>query len=244
MKDFHLGCCRVGGRTRWDRFSVRSVRCYSNVRRAPALKISFLSPDGGGVSWIYVCHQSLNRKSVNSRSEILIRAEVLADFASISDLTVEAFEPSEFGHNGEAQIVQQLREQNDAIMSLVAVVEAELLGHVMFSKCHIDTGALAFEGAALAPMSVAPKRQRAGIGSRLVVDGLSRLSAQEVAFVVVLGHPDYYPKFGFTAASEFGIQHGFEGIPQEVLFAKQLGSQQIPSGNLVFSPVFGRQTFH
>ncbi len=74
----------------------------------------------------------------------------------------------------------------------------------------------------LAPMAVAPDCQRRGIGTLLVQAGLNELSQSGCPIVVVLGHPEYYPRFGFVPAAELGITHGFEGIPQDDVLAKRL----------------------
>ena len=70
-------------------------------------------------------------------------------------------------------------------------------------------------GMGLAPMAVLPERQRAGIGSQLVREGLKRLRAASTPFVIVLGHPEYYPRFGFQPASRYGIQCQWEGVPDQ-----------------------------
>ena len=104
---------------------------------------------------------------------------------------------------------------------------------------------LHFYGMGLAPMSVATHCQRQGIGSFLVTNGLKRLTETECAFVVVLGHPDYYPRFGFVPASDFGVSHGFTGIPQDVFFIHHINENDtmktLANGLTYYQPEFGPQ---
>ena len=172
-----------------------------------------------------------------------IRQERDEDHDSIHRLTIAAFENSEFGHQGEADLIRQLR-GTDPILSLVAVRNQQLLGHVMFSRLILRMGDLELSGMALAPMSVLPEMQGQGVGSELVRTGFAELVTRRRPFVGVVGHPDYYPRFGFFPASQFGIRHGFEGIPQEVFFINPLvesALQDFQGGLAWFAREFGSQ---
>jgi len=125
---------------------------------------------------------------------ITSRPETAADHGAISALNIAAF-----GGPDEAGIVDRLRADGLVIASLVAEENGEIVGHILFSELPIEAGQRLIRGAALAPMAVAPACQRRGIGSRLVRSGLETCHAQGIEVVVVLGHPEYYPRFGFSA---------------------------------------------
>lgn len=125
-----------------------------------------------------------------------IRDERPADIASIRRVNTRAF-----GGDQEANIVDALRSNGASLLSLIAVDEGDVVGHVMFSPVTIGE----MTGAGLGPMAVVPERQRQGIGSDLVTASLQRLRRAACPFVVVLGHPAFYPRFGFRTASAYGI---------------------------------------
>jgi putative acetyltransferase len=127
-----------------------------------------------------------------------IRPEVPSDYAAVHDLNVAAF-----GGDTEARLVAMLREQARPLVSLVAEESGTLVGHIMFSPLSLQGFAGLMMG--LGPMAVAPTRQRQGVGSALVRAGLERCREIGAGAVVVLGHPDYYPKFGFLPAARFGL---------------------------------------
>jgi len=123
----------------------------------------------------------------------VIRAETLDDLEAIRELNRLAF-----GQAAEARLVDRLREDGLVLSSLVAVEGFRVIGHLLFSELTIETDSAVIRGAALAPMSVVPSRQRQGIGSSLVREGLEDCRRHGVAVAVVLGHVDYYPRFGFS----------------------------------------------
>ncbi len=152
---------------------------------------------------------------------IVIRDETTDDHGQIRRVTIDAFANSEFGHSGEADLVDTLRLNSTNLLSLVACAENEVVGHILFTPVLIRTSQTESHGMGLAPLSVTPERQNNGIGSSLVTAGLDRLFANACPFVVVLGLPEYYDRFGFRLASQFRIRHGFPGIPQDVFFLKR-----------------------
>jgi putative acetyltransferase len=125
-----------------------------------------------------------------------IREEVANDILAIREVNRRAF-----GSDHEGTIVDALRTNNAVSLSLVATLNGGVVGHVLYSPAVIGT----VEGAALGPMAVLPEHQRQGIGSRLVATGNDKLQIAGCPFVIVIGHPAFYPRFGFTPAHRLGI---------------------------------------
>lgn len=127
-----------------------------------------------------------------------IRDERPEDAAVIRTINERAF-----GGDAEGRIVDALRARHALTLSLVATVDGIVVGHVAFSPVAAATGVT---GSGLAPIAVLPEHQQRGIGSALIRAGLARLAASDAPFVVVLGHPEYYPRFGFEPASRRGMR--------------------------------------
>jgi putative acetyltransferase len=140
-----------------------------------------------------------------------IRPEQRQDTAAVRTVNERAF-----GQLSEANIVDQLRESCGDLISLVATHGDSIVGHILFSPVTIEVNGRVIEGMGLAPMAVLPEYQRRGIGSELVEGGLAVLRDRSCAFVVVLGHPEYYPRFGFEPASKRRIACQWKGVPDEV----------------------------
>jgi putative acetyltransferase len=126
-----------------------------------------------------------------------IREERAQDVAAIREVNKRAF-----GQDQEANIVDALRSNGASLLSLVATVDGEVVGHIMYSPATIAE----VVGAGLAPMAVLPEHQRQGIGSKLIETGTQELKDAGLPFIIVLGHPNYYPRFGFKPAGIFGIK--------------------------------------
>lgn len=144
-----------------------------------------------------------------------IRPETEADYAAIRELNKAAFEGE-----AEAKLVDGLRQNAAPIISLVAEDAGSIVGHILFSPAtHSEDAELKLMG--LAPMAVAPAVQRSGIGSKLVIAGLEQCRELGVAGVVVLGHPNYYPRFGFESSTSFGIVSEYD-VPEGVFMVLEL----------------------
>jgi putative acetyltransferase len=141
---------------------------------------------------------------------IPIRHERRRDIGAVRIVNERAF-----GLPEEADIVDQLRKSCGNLLSLVATRGKMIVGHILFSPVIIGGGDRVIEGMGLAPMAVLPEYQRQGIGSALVESGLATLRDRSCAFVTVLGHPEYYPRFGFERASMRGIRCQWDGVPDE-----------------------------
>jgi putative acetyltransferase len=163
----------------------------------------------------------------------VIRSEEERDWVEVHALNAAAFDTLT-----EAKLVDLLRQRAHPVISLVAEQNEQIIGHIMFSPISI-TGHPALRIMGLAPMAVAPGHQRRGIGSALVRAGLERCRRLGYGAVVVLGHVEYYPRFGFVPASRFGIRCEYE-VPDEVFMAMELqsGYLQDISGTARYHAVF------
>lgn len=148
---------------------------------------------------------------------MLIRAEEKKDLASMHAVNVSAFETP-----AEADLVDRLRDQAQPIVSLVAEDEEDnaIVGHIMFSPVTLR-GYPELKIMGLGPMAVLPRHQGQGIGSALVQTGLKQCRQIGFGAVVVLGHPEYYPRFGFVPSTRFGIGCEYD-VPEEVFMALEL----------------------
>ena len=147
---------------------------------------------------------------------IEIREEQPGDAAVIRTINDRAF-----AGPGEAQLVDALRASDAVTLSLVATVDGAVVGHILFSPVVIHHGERVVDAVGLGPMSVLPESQRLGIGTALVTTGLQILAAEGHRIVVVLGHPEYYPRFGFDRADRFGIRWE-QPCPPEAFMVREL----------------------
>lgn len=147
---------------------------------------------------------------LRQKKMIEIHEEHPLDITPIRDVHIRAF-----GQSQEVEIVDQLRQNCNDLLSLVATLENQVVGHILFSPATIESQGRNVSGMALAPMAVLPEYQRQGIGSELVIAGLARLRNNQCPFVLVLGHAEFYPRFGFEPASLYGIRSEWE-VPNEV----------------------------
>ena len=135
-----------------------------------------------------------------------IRKEMPADYDDISALLDLAF-----GGTEESGLVERLRAQDAVIAALVATGKGRVLGHVLFSELPIETGGETLRAGALAPLAVAPERQRQGVAAALVRAGLEACREHGVTAAVVLGDPDYYRRFGFSSEAARNLRAPFSG---------------------------------
>ena len=150
--------------------------------------------------------------------KVTITPETEEDFDGITRLHNLAFNQTE-----EGKIVKRLRKTSDFIsdLSLVAKIEKDVVGHVLFYPIKIKTDTGKCNSLALAPMSVHPDHQKKGIGSNLIRKGLATAKRLGFHSVIVLGHSSYYPRFGFKPANKWGINPPFN-VPHDVFFAMEL----------------------
>jgi len=163
-----------------------------------------------------------------------IRPEEPGDIRAIHQVNRQAFETAV-----EASLVDALRRQAQPLISLVAVVDDEVAGHILFSPVTLssDPGARIM---GLAPMAVVPAKQRQGIGTALVRAGLEECRRLSFEAVIVLGHADYYPRFGFGPASRYGLTCEYD-VPDDVFMVLELspGTLEGRSGVIRYHAAFG-----
>jgi putative acetyltransferase len=145
---------------------------------------------------------------------ITVRPEQPGEVAAVHAVNEKAFP-----HPVEAALVDKLRIACPEGLSLVADMDGAVVGHVLFTPVTIQAPTGEIKGMGLGPMAVLPEHQNRGIGSRLVNAGLEVLRQRSCPFVVVLGHPGYYPRFGFTPASRHGLRCSWDGVPDDVFMA-------------------------
>jgi putative acetyltransferase len=144
-----------------------------------------------------------------------------------------------FKRDAEAKLADKLRQACADHLALVAEDDGVIVAHITFTPVLIKNDE-DIKGMGLAPMAVLPSRQRQGLGTQLVKSGLQILQEKGCPFVVVLGHPDYYPRFGFQPASRFNIKSQWEGVPDDafMIHAMDDKAMQNASGIATFREEF------
>lgn len=167
--------------------------------------------------------------------QIDVRHERQGDEAAIrlvNDLAFAQFD--------ESRIVDAVRASGKVAVSLVATDGREVIGHVLFTPVALDDSRHRGLIVGLGPIAVAPKHQRSGVGSFLIRAGLAECAARGAVAGVVVGHPSYYPRFGFQPASRFGLRCEYD-VPDDVFMALELvpGSLSQVAGMVRYAPEFG-----
>ncbi|HDR4422259.1 TPA: N-acetyltransferase [Bacillus cereus] len=153
---------------------------------------------------------------------VTIRQEQKNDYRKTEEVVQQAFLHEEFSDKTEHELVSRIRKCDAFIPELsIVAVDEEIVGHILLSKITIEQGETSVESLALAPVSVDRDHQKKGIGGKLIVAALAKAKELGYGSVVVLGHPEYYPKFGFKKASEWNIKAPFE-VPEEVFMVVEL----------------------
>lgn len=160
-----------------------------------------------------------------------VRAETAADRDAVRRVNAAAF-----GRDAEGRLVDALREAVSPSLSLVACDAEQVVGHILFTPVTVDG---AWTALALGPMAVRPERQRAGVGAALVRAGLDACRALGHDVVFVLGHPDYYPRFGFAPAPPRGLTCKWP-VPDDVFMVAELapGALRGRAGRVEYAPAF------
>jgi putative acetyltransferase len=168
-------------------------------------------------------------------SSIHVRPEQPGDVAAITRVNDEAF-----GQSDESRIIEAIRSARRPAISLVATDGLAVVGHILFTPMIVESAEPVEGLMGLGPMAVSPSRQRQGIGSRLVREGLRACAQAGCRAVVVVGHPEFYPRFGFRPASTYGLRCEFT-VPDEVFMATELmpGAFGGAGGLVRYLPEFG-----
>ena len=136
------------------------------------------------------------------------------------EAAIYAVERAAFGRPGEADLVDALRAQGAVTLSLVARLEGEVVGHVLFSPLNFEPPLAAVKGAGLGPVAVAPDHQGRGIGAELIRRGLETLRLAGYDLVALLGSPAYYARFGFRPAQLWGAHCKFPAPPEDFMMVE------------------------
>jgi putative acetyltransferase len=147
---------------------------------------------------------------------VKIREEISTDFQSVWELNAAAFETEV-----EANLVNILRESGISYISLVAEQNEKIIGHILFTPVTLEGDDSGIRLAGLAPMAVIPNLQRQGIGSMLVAEGIKHCKSAGFDAIVVLGHPEYYPRFGFVPSVNYNIISEYD-VPDEAFMLLEL----------------------
>ncbi|MCL7475768.1 MAG: N-acetyltransferase [ANME-2 cluster archaeon] len=147
---------------------------------------------------------------------MIIRPETQDDLEKIRNINSAAF-----ATNDEANLVDALRKSGAPLISLVAEEKGELIGHIIFSPVSLEGNQPSPFIAGLGPMAAIPECKNKGVGSRLVEEGLRHCKTSGYKAVVVLGHPEYYPRFGFVPSVNYDIKSEYQ-VPPEIFMIKEL----------------------
>jgi putative acetyltransferase len=167
---------------------------------------------------------------------MIVRPESFSDYQAIDELLKSAF-----GGEEESQLVRSLRASDDYVpdLALVAEENGKVVGHTVFSYVTLKNDE-EFRVLALAPMAVVPELQKRGIGGALVEAGLQRANERGEPLVIVVGHPTYYPRFGFESARRYGIEPPSANFPDDAFMVRRLSRySERHRGRVVYPPAFG-----
>lgn len=173
--------------------------------------------------------------------ELKLRQENKNDFKSVFQLIEKAFQNEEYSDHKEQFLVERLRNSEVLIpeLSIVAEIDNEIVGHILFTKLKIKNNLNSFESLALAPVSVLPEFQGKGIGSKLILHGHEIAKSLGYKSVILLGHQDYYPRFGYELCEKYNIKMPFN-VPAEncmVIALAEDGLKDV-SGEVVYPKAF------
>jgi putative acetyltransferase len=164
---------------------------------------------------------------------VSIRPEQAGDERAIRALTDAAFRGRPYADGDEGEVIERLRADGDLVLSLVAInADRAIIGHISFSPVTVE-GASG-EWYQLAPVSVIPSGQNAGIGSMLINEGIARLKGSGAQGIALVGNPDYYSRFGFTREHGLTLSDALDPFLQVLVL-----EGEIPSGKLTLAPGFG-----
>ncbi|NJJ39114.1 GNAT family N-acetyltransferase [Paenibacillus apii] len=169
---------------------------------------------------------------------MIIRTESAADFEEVYNLNFLAFGNRE----DESKLIERIRKSEGFIpdLSIVAEIDMQIVGHLLLSKAIVEDEGNRHEVIVLAPIAVNPNYQKQGIGSQLIYEGFNRCIALGFNIILLIGHPSYYPKFGFKAARNYGLELKQFNVPDDVFMVCELkeGELQNIKGELKYPESF------
>ena len=170
---------------------------------------------------------------------LVIRPATAADAEAVDAIVRTAFSGTDFGHQGEAELVRMIEADGDALVSLVAEQGGVIAGHVLFSRMDVEADGSVLSAAGLAPVSVVTGSQGQGIGDALIRAGLDALREQGVAISFVLGHESYYPRFGYSPELAARFASPFAG-PHFMAMMLDSNTPWPLGGRADYAPAFSR----
>lgn len=167
-----------------------------------------------------------------SMTDIIVRQETADDIRAIDVVNLSAFQGE-----AEAVLVTALRKSEDFIpeLSLVAEIDHRIVGHIMLSRAHLDRPGGQIDVLALAPMAVVPSQSHRGIGSALVRAALTKAASLGWRSIIVVGHPEFYARFGFEKASRWNVRCPLP-VPEESVQAMELIKGTLTGGGTLRYP--------
>lgn len=163
------------------------------------------------------------------------------DYEIVDQLIREAFTNSEHGYGNEAELVGRIRKSKAYVAELevVAVETGTIIGHGLLSEVNLIDDEQKFIGLVLAPLAIKTSHQGLGTGTKLMKELEQRAQALDYPFISILGHPDYYPKFGYLPASQFNVKAPFD-VPDEAFMLKELHEKALEGkqGTITYSEAF------
>jgi len=172
---------------------------------------------------------------------INIRQEQPKDHATVFQIIEKAFKTMAYSSHTEQFIVEKLRKSDAFIpeLSLVAELEEELVGYIILSKIHIDTRTQFVDALSLGPVAVLPKLHQQGIGSQLIKAAHKMAKSLGHEIIILLGHKDYYPRFGYEMTNKYGIELPFKSAPENcMVLGLNPDSLKDVSGKVIYSKPF------
>lgn len=165
---------------------------------------------------------------------LIIRPETAVDAAKVYEVEAAAF-----GRPAEAELVQKLQQAEIDTISLVALLDETLVGHILFTPVTVKNEAEAFTAVALGPVAVSPNHQNKGIGAALCRAGLAACQQAGYDLAFVLGHSNYYPRFGFMTSTPHHLRCQFD-VPDEAFMVLELmpGALKNKRGTVYYHPLF------
>ena len=183
----------------------------------------------------------INRNYIKGMINLKIKTIEEKDYITVKNLITDAFTHNEHGYSGEAELVAEIRKTKEYIPELEVVAEDEgIIGYGLLSEVYLNDNQQQYTGLVLAPIAVNPDSQKSGVGKLLMNELEKRAKTLDYGFISILGHPEYYTKFGYEPASKYNIYSPYEGIPDEAFMIKEIKDDYLKDkeGTIQYSEAF------